>query len=130
MELTNRDRFVRLFQGLPVDRAPFNMVMGRAAQTLVRWADEGKITLDGTDPESRNRAKQRIFEMMGFDFGRGPMLQVNAFVCPEYPEEVIGREGGHTIARTKWGGSKRIPPEGGRMSLQETPPSVDLTRAK
>lgn len=124
--LTHKERFVRLFRGLPVDRAPFNMVMGIAAETLERWAEEGlAISLDPRNPESYRLARERIFGMMGFDIGRGPMLRVNAFLCPEYPEEVIEHRDGFDRVRTKWGAVKRVPAARGRMALMETPPVTD-----
>ena len=62
MELTNRERFVRLFRGEPVDRAPFFQFMGAWESSIERWKTEG------LDPEA---TRQSIREMMGFDSHRG-----------------------------------------------------------
>ncbi|TFH05961.1 MAG: hypothetical protein E4H09_01150 [Spirochaetales bacterium] len=57
MSLTHKDRYIRLFRGEPVDRAPFYLIMGPSAQALDRWVTEGlDVDLDTTDPASYARA--------------------------------------------------------------------------
>ena len=123
MELTHKERYIRLFQGKPVDRAPFYLIMGPSKQALDRWAREGlEVELDPGDEESYSRAGQKVSEMFGFDTGRGFMLPSNGFVWPEFPEEVIEETDDVVHQRTRWGSVKRQPKGVGRMALQETAP--------
>ncbi len=41
MDLTNRERYIRLFNGEPVDHAPFLDIMGFWPSTIQRWRGEG-----------------------------------------------------------------------------------------
>ena len=41
MNLTHKQRYLRLFAGQPVDRAPFYLIMGPSEQALDRWVTEG-----------------------------------------------------------------------------------------
>ena len=43
MNLTKRERFLRLFQGKEVDRVPFVEMMGVWDSSIQRWKDEGVI---------------------------------------------------------------------------------------
>ncbi len=126
MELTHKERYLRLFNGEPVDRAPFYLIMGPSRQALDRWSNEGlEVELDVHDPMSYRRASAKVRDMFGFDTNRGYMLEIRAFVWPEFPEEVIDENNDYVHLRTKWGSVKRLPKEGGRMALQETPLVTD-----
>ena len=90
MGLTHKERYIRLFQGKPVDRAPFYLIMGPSRQALERWVSEGlDVALDRGDLGSYRRASKTVRDMFGFDTSRGYMLQIRAFVWPEFPEDVI-----------------------------------------
>lgn len=126
MGLSHKERFVRLFQGLQVDRAPFNLVMGASRQALDRWATEGLDVAISTDDLSGYQDAMRTIEaMFGFDTKRGYMLPVKAFVWPEYSEEVIDETAEYVYQRTRWGSVKRGAKHVGRMLLQESPPVTD-----
>lgn len=123
MELTHKERYIRLFKGEPVDRAPFNLIMGPSRQAMERWVTEGldaEIVKD--DPGSYSRVSRQVRDMFGFDTSRGYILPVHAFVWPEYREEVIEETDEYAYQRTKWGSVKRGRKDVGRMLLQETPP--------
>ena len=97
MELTHRERFDRLFKGLPVDRAPFLDYMGKCnfASCIPRWKSEG---LDaGADADEVRR-------MMGFDYARGYYLSAKMLIYPEFEIQIVKREGDKIYSRNKWGG--------------------------
>ena len=126
MELTHKERFVRLFNGESVDRAPFYLVMRPSIQAIDRWVSEGlDLELSGTDAESRAEARDDIRDMFGFDTNRGFLLPVNGFVWPEFEETVIDETEESVYRRTKWGGVKRGMKDVGRMLLQEEPAVTD-----
>ena len=126
MELTHKERYVRLFTGEPVDRAPFYLIMGPSRQAMERWATEGlDIEIDRNDPLSYRRASESIRNRFGFDSSRGYLLPVHAFVWPEFPEEIVEETDDYIYQRTKWGSLKRGAKDVGRMQLQEMPPVTD-----
>ena len=126
MELSHKERYIRLFRGQEVDRAPFYLIMGPSQQALERWADEGlEVDLQPGNADSYRRASSTVCGMFGFDTNRGYMLRVNAFVWPEFEEALVGEREGFEFRRTKWGSVKRTPRRSGRMQLQETPPVTD-----
>ena len=125
-ELTHKERYVRLFRGEPVDRAPFNLIMAPNNQAIKRWATEGlDVEIDQDDPESYNRARDQITKMFGYDIRRGYMLKIRGFIWPEFPEEVISETDEMVSLKTRWGGIKRQPKGLGRMALQEEAPVTD-----
>lgn len=92
--LTNRERFVRLFQGEPVDRAPFLDIFGFWPSSLERWKTEG-LAPDATPDTVR--------QIIGFDGGRGYPLPVKGFIWPEFERRVIREEGERIWVRNRWG---------------------------
>ena len=126
MELTHKERYIRLFKGEPVDRVPFYLIMGPSKQTVKRWITEGfEAEVDDNDFMTYRHAGKKILDMFGFDTSRGVMLPVRAFVWPEFPEEVIEETDDYIYQRTRWGSVKRGPKNVGRMMLQESPPVTD-----
>ncbi|MEK6796871.1 MAG: uroporphyrinogen decarboxylase family protein [Spirochaetota bacterium] len=97
MELTNRERFVRLFNGDALDRVPFMDIMGACnwPSALARWKTEG-LTKDATFDTVRG--------IIGFDGKRGTYLPVKTFVWPEYERETMSDDSGRTRVRNRWGG--------------------------
>ena len=75
--MTNRDRFLKLMRGDPVDRAPFFPCFGPWPATLERWHREGL-------PDDANYA-----EVCGFDGDLRHRLPVNGFLCPAIDQEVL-----------------------------------------
>ena len=124
--MTHKERYVSLFRGKPVDRAPFYLIMGPSQQALERWVTEGlDVALDSDDPASYERASEQVRDMFGFDTNRGLMLPVNGFVWPEFKEEVLEETDDHVIRRTAWGSVKRGSKTKGRMLLQDSAPVTD-----
>jgi hypothetical protein len=102
MDPTHKKRYVRLFRGQPVDRAPFYLIMGPSNQAIDRWLSEGlNVEIDQNDPEFYNRTKDQISRMFGFDTRRGYMISVRGFIWPEFPEEVISETREVVYARTR-----------------------------
>ena len=60
MNLNNRERFLRLMRGEPVDRAPFATCFLAWDETLERWHREGLPR----DPNNR----YSFLEVVGFDY--------------------------------------------------------------
>jgi hypothetical protein len=126
MELSHKERYLRLFRGEPVDRAPFYLIMGPSAQALDRWATEGlEVEIERGNPETCRRALAHILRKFGFDSQRGYPLEVNGFVWPEFPEEVIDENETMALVRTAWGSVKRQPKGVGRIALQDSPVVTD-----
>ena len=124
--MTHKERYIRLFRGEPVDRAPFYLIMGPSWQALERWVTEGlDVELDPDRPETYSRASAHVCDMFGFDTNRGLKLPINGFVWPEFPEEVINETSDTRYLRTRWGSVKRQPKGVGRVALQETAPVTD-----
>ena len=98
MELTNRERFVRLFRGQPVDRAPFLQFMAAWPSSIERWKREGL----GSDP-----TRHTLWRTMGFDGLRGYFLPVKGFVWPEFEAQVLEEHGDVRLVRGRWGGTMR-----------------------
>ena len=125
--MTHKERYVRLFQGKAVDRAPFYLIMGPAMPTLDRWQREGlDCRLDPDNRASYFAAAEEIRKSMGFDTVRGLKLNVHSFVWPEYEEKIIEETATYNYKRTKWGSIKRG--EKGvrkRMFLQDSAPVKD-----
>ena len=99
MHMTNRERFVAVLNGEPVDRAPFMDFMGGCnwPSCLARWKKEG-LAHDATFDDVR--------KIIGFDAMRGHYLPVKSFVYPEYADENLGNDGSITKRRNRWGGTE------------------------
>jgi len=80
VELSNRERYVRLMRGQTVDRAPFFCIFGPWPATIERWKTEG-LAQDATWPA--------IMQIIGFDSHRGYQLPVNGFLCPGFEPRVV-----------------------------------------
>ena len=96
MNLTNRERFIRLMRGDPIDRAPFFPCFGPWPQTLARWQREGLPK----DADWR--------EIVGFDGALRHKLPVNAFWSPPFEEEVIEEAGETQVILDVRGVTKRV----------------------
>jgi len=95
--MTNRERFVRLFCGGSVDRAPFIDAMGvcNYRSCLDRWKTEG-LKPDATQKD--------VQEIVGFDYARGYFLYAKLLFHPEFEAAFVKREGELTYTRNRWGG--------------------------
>ena len=95
--MTHRERFVRLFKGQSVDRAPFIDAMGvcNYRSCIDRWKTEG---LD------INATQKDVQEIVGFDYARGYFIYAKLLFCPEFEVNLIKREGGKIYTRNRWGG--------------------------
>ena len=80
MDLTNRERYVRLMRGEPVDRAPFFSIFGPWGATIDRWKTEGL---------SRDATWETIARIVGFEGHRGYQLPVNGFLWPAFEPRVL-----------------------------------------
>ena len=98
MELSNRERFVRVFNGEPVDRVPFLDIMGFWPSSLDRWKTEG-LAADATP--------QTVREIIGFDGCRGFMIRIKGYVWPEFERKVLAEDGKRILVRNRWGGIER-----------------------
>jgi uroporphyrinogen decarboxylase len=98
VELTNRQRFVRLFKGQRVDRVPFYQFMGAWKSSIERWKTEG-LRVDVT--------RSTLWQTMGFDGFRGYFLPVKTFVWPEFETEVLEAVDDVLTVRGRWGGTLR-----------------------
>ena len=108
MDLTNRERFLRLMRGEPVDRAPFFPCFGPWPETLERWLGEGL----GEDEDWQRAA--------GFDGDLRHMVPINAFICPEFERRVIEDHGDTQIVEDKFGITQREHKDG-RAPAKRTP---------
>jgi len=95
MALSNRERFVRLFNGEEVDRVPFLDLFRPWPSTLARWKREG-LREDATVATVR--------EIIGFDGGRGVALPVTGFIWPEFERTHLRQDGEKVLYRSRWGG--------------------------
>lgn len=93
-QLTNRQRFLRIFAGDPIDHIPFLDVMGFWPSCLKRWKTEGLA------PEADAEAVRAI---IGFEGGLGSFLPVNSFVWPEFEPQIVRQEGEKQYLRNSWG---------------------------
>ena len=95
--MTHRERFVRLFQGKPVDRVPFIDAMGvcNYRSCIDRWKTEG---LD------INATQKDVQDIIGFDYVRGYFIAVKLLFCPEFEVSFVKREGDKIYIRNRWGG--------------------------
>ncbi len=96
--LSNRERFLRLFSGEPVDRAPFLDVMGFWPSSLARWKTEG-LAPDAT--------VETVRDIIGVDGHRGYKLPIKGYIWPEFNREVVAQSGDSALARNRWGGLER-----------------------
>ena len=94
--MTNRERFLKLMRGEPVDRAPFFPCFGPWPATLERWHREGL-------PEDANYA-----EVCGFDGDFRHRLPVNGFLCPTIKQEVLEQAGHTQVVIDHFGVRKRV----------------------
>ena len=97
MNLTNRERFVKLFNGEELDRCPFLDIMGFWPSTLDRWKREG-LDSDAT--------YETVNKIIGFDSTRrrGFKLPVNGYILPEFERKVLADDGRKLTVRNRWGG--------------------------
>lgn len=95
--MTHRERFVRLFQGKTVDRAPFIDAMGvcNYRSCIDRWKTEG---LD------INANQKDVQDIIGFDYVRGYFLYAKLLFYPEFDIIFVKRDGDKTYTRNRWGG--------------------------
>lgn len=101
MELTNRERYLRLFKGESVDRAPLVDIMAYWPSTITRWRNEGLKLPEDTTPRT---FQQAMNDIVGWEGGRGFMLRVRGFIWPEFDREILEEEGDIVRARNRWGG--------------------------
>jgi len=99
--LTHRERFIKLFTGERVDRAPFIEFMGGCNfnSCLPRWKTEG-LAADADWADVRR--------IIGFDYIQGNprsnYIDAKIFFFPEFEVEFVKREGDKTYVRNRWGG--------------------------
>jgi len=103
MELTNRERFLRLMHGETVDRAPFFPCFGPWPETLERWHTEG------LSPDADYR------DVVGFDGDLRHILPVNAYLCPQPEQQVLADEGETQVIINNRGIKQRVRKDGGSM---------------
>ena len=103
MALTNRERFLRLMRGEPVDRAPFFPCFGPWPATLERWRSEGLP------------ADADWMQVCGFDGCLRHRMPVNGFICPAIEQRVIEDEGDTQIVVDQFGVKKRERKDQGSM---------------
>jgi hypothetical protein len=101
--MTNRERFLRLMRGEPLDRAPFFPCFGPWPATLERWHDEGLPR----DADWR--------QVCGFDGDMRQMLPINGFLCPQFPEQIIEETEEYRVFTDRFGVRKRDRQDGGSM---------------
>ena len=101
--MTNRERFLRLMRGEPVDRAPFFPCFGPWPATLERWRREGL-------PEDADYA-----EVVGFDGCLRHKMPVNGFLCPPIEHQVIEEDEHTRVVVDQFGVRKRERKDGGSM---------------
>jgi len=75
--MTNRERFLGLMRGQPVDRAPFFPCFGPWPATLERWHREGLA------------ADADWMQVCGFDGDLRHKHPVNGFLCPQFEARVL-----------------------------------------
>ncbi len=78
--MANRERYVRLMRGEPVDRAPFFSIFGPWPAAIDRWKSEG-LAQDAT--------WETVARIVGFEGHRGYQLPVNGFLCPGFDARVL-----------------------------------------
>ena len=102
MNLTNRERFLRLMRGQEVDRVPFFPCFGPWGETLDRWHREGLA-------EDADYA-----QIVGFDGDLRHVVPVNAYLCP-WPEYQVLDDEGETLIVIDRGITQRIRKDYGSM---------------
>ncbi|HIJ65982.1 MAG TPA: hypothetical protein HPP77_08510 [Candidatus Hydrogenedentes bacterium] len=120
--MTNRERYLRLFAGEDVDRAPFLDVMGYWPSTVKRWRGEG---LDLPENASWDTVCQTIHSIIGFDGGRGSMLRVQGYIWPEFERKILAEKDGIQTIRNGWGGIERNEPGSDVMPVTIKGPVAD-----
>jgi len=103
MNLTNRERFLRLMRGQAVDRVPFFPCFGPWGETLDRWHREGL-------PVGANYA-----QVCGFDGDLRHMLPVNGFLCPGIERKVLEEDERTRVIIDHFGVRQRERKDGGSM---------------
>lgn len=101
--MNNRERFVALMRGEPVDRAPFFPCFGPWSATLERWYSEGLSRDDDW------------FTLCGFDGDLRHMLPINGFLSPQFPEAVIAEDEQTRTWSDRFGVRKRDRKDGASM---------------
>ena len=103
MTLTNRDRFLKLMRGQPVDRAPFFPCFGPWPETLQRWRREGLP------------ADADWMRLCGFEGDLRHRHPANAFLCPGIEPRVLADEGETQIIIDSFGVRQRERKDRGSM---------------
>ena len=98
MNLTMRERFVRLFNGHEVDRVPFLDMMGLWHSSIERWKNEGL---------SRDATSETVFDIVGFDHRHGFRLPISGFIWPEFDREELREDGDRVFVRNRWGATEQ-----------------------
>jgi len=101
--MTNRERFLRLMRGEPVDRAPLFPCFGPWPETLERWHREGLA------------ADADYAAVCGFEGDLRHMLPVNGFLCPPIREEVLEEDETTRVIVDGYGVRQRERRDGGSM---------------
>jgi len=101
--MTNRERFLRLMRGEPLDRAPFFPCFGPWPATLERWHAEGLPR----DADWR--------AICGFDGDMRHMLPINGFLNPQFEERVIAEDDQFRVFTDRFGVRKRDRKDQGSM---------------
>ena len=101
--MTNRERFLKLMRGEPVDRAPFFPCFGPWGATLDRWHREGL-------PEGADYA-----QIVGFDGDLRHCMPVNGFMCPNIEPEVVTEDEDTCTVVDRFGVRKRERRDGASM---------------
>lgn len=103
MTLTNRERFLKLMRGEPVDRAPFFPCFGPWPETLARWRREG-LAEDA-----------HWMEVCGFDGDLRHRLPLQGFFWPLIQPQVIQEDEETRTVIDHFGVRKRERKAGGSM---------------
>ena len=116
MKLTKRERFLRLFDGQPVDRVPFIENLKVWDSAIERWKTEGL---------NRDADRQTVFSIAGFDSPRDFLLPIKAFVFPEFETERLHESGRTLLTRNRWGGVEKALSGSRLMPITVTGPVKD-----
>lgn len=101
MALTNRERFLRLMRGEPVDRAPFAACFLAWDETLARWHAEGL-------PREAS-ARVDFLDVVGVDFYvHRHKAPIHAFMWPGIERRVLEEEGDTRVLIDAFGARQRV----------------------
>jgi uroporphyrinogen decarboxylase len=116
MSLSHRERFLRVFNGSPVDRVPFLDIMGFWQSSLERWKREG-LAADAT--------RQTVQAMVGFDGARGCKLPLQGYIWPEFERQVVDQQGTRMLVRNRWGSTEQRLTDSELMPITVAGPVTD-----